>query len=160
MPLDGILDYGWDTTIYEMEKEFQKRNFKEITIETPMQVIENGLISAKTDYHGLPVIISVYYNKNGQIYAGTIELENLDNLEKSDFHDIEEKLSEILINKYGIYQFGIKEEYKVLEKTVYARHWSFKNNCSIIFSSSYPYTERTNLDSNIVIGFNKDRRTK
>jgi len=142
MNLKGVLDYKWNTSIEDVEKDFNKKKYSEIKIskaENRKAEIEQDSTSesnyidrlgytnivsdwvyAKMNYDGLPASISIaYFNK--QMFRGSI---SIDKLKEDKVPEIKEKTILEFKKKYG-------EPQETEKKTI----WRFKNNFSLEVSS-------------------------
>jgi len=132
MNLDGVFNYKWNSTINEIELDFNKNKYS--NIET-----KEESINADLDYNGIPseIFISFY---NNEILSGGISVSNLKDIKKEKFIEIENKILSILNKKYGEPQ-NYEEEIEDENDQTRKREWRFKNNCKINFYSKFWISE-------------------
>jgi len=153
MNLKGVLDYKWNTSIEDVEKDFNKKKYSEIEIskaENRKAEIEQDSTSesnyidrldytnivsdwvyAKMNYNDLPASIEIdYFNK--QMFRGGI---TIGKLKEDKVQEIKEKAILEFKKKYG-------EPQETEKKTI----WKFKNNFSLEVSSYCSSFEEDNCD--------------
>jgi len=152
MNLKGVLDYKWNTSIEDIEKDFNKKKYSEIEIskaenqQTKIEqdstfkldyvyAIVSDYIYSKMNYNGLPASIEIdYFNK--QMFRGIITISKLK----------EDKVTEI--KEKTILEF--KEKYGEPQVTEEETIWKFKNNFSLEVSSYCSSFEKDKCDVYII----------
>jgi hypothetical protein len=124
MNLDGFLDYKWEDSIADVQIAFNNNDYKNI------KRLDDS-ISAEFDFNDFPAVVGIDYFNN-KMYRGYISLKSLEKIEISEFYEIEDKLLQHLIKKYGEVD---ETEYTKLGGLHFI--WEFKNNCSITLGSYF-----------------------
>jgi hypothetical protein len=120
MNLDGALEYSWETSIEEIKNDFKKKNYSNIEF-------DDSSVMADMVYQKIPASIYAWFY-NEQIYSGGVFIRNTDDLNKEDFHKIENKFLLSLEKKYG------KAQGNGVDTQIPGAHeynWNFKNNCTV-----------------------------
>jgi len=142
MNLKGVLDYNWDTSIENVEKDFNKKKYSEIEIskaearEAEIEIdseylysedVVSDYISAKMNYNDSPALITIkYFNK--QMFNGNIAI---DEVEKDEISKIEEKQIIEFKKKYGEPQETEDDSKSSLYNYRKSSVWRFRNNFSL-----------------------------